>query len=429
METTDSPAYRVAAAVPVSVDAGSIVDWLTLLGAGAVGAGGGFAYRSLRARTVRGLFAQLESMLGGLSTPIISMGSDPYAALSPGKAVILQGRNKEGKTTRLAAAIPLWRQRGPFALQGLYFNGAKGMSVSTFDMWVTTQMFGQASQGGAEVEAALDAHLARQRVRRAVWFLLRQRTPLICRPVPAVVIVDQLEDLLKRFPEETLGWVNQLTNAHVRDQKARVIFVVNSDAAVRTVLALNQGDRWKVVAMAPPDVDSVRGLLDEAYFEKVQRNIGLYKEAKQRGIEEGDVEAFATRMLEFWKEQFHVPYPLLADKSWRAMNAAEFEEALPRAVEHLLRSETQGNGRRKFNEDEVQCFVDVVASLVNGRDKADILSASLEKWEAMLAAQCSAADANRLASRVKRLLGGPAPAPHTVSSPTSQHRREAQGSK
>ena len=389
---------------------GAIPDWLKLVGVGAATLGGGSVLRShFRPKTVRCLYDQVRFIRDTLKDPILPVEVNPYAEATPTQAVIFKGRNKAGKTTRLCTAIPWWRRFGPFATQGIYFNGAKGTAVSTFDMWVTTQMFGQAAQGGAEVEKALDDHASSQRLRNFFGLVLGSRRPAFLHSVPAVVVVDQLEELMKRFPVETLGWVNQLTNAHVRDNKARVIFVVNSDYAVKTIQALNQGDRWKVVPLTPPEPQTVRDLLDEIYFEGVQRNIGLYKEAKQRGVEQEKLAAFANETLDFWEKQFHVPYPLLADKSWRRMDNSTLKATLLRALEEALRSKRHPDGDLVYTDEKVLHFVDVVKSAMEVLDNEQVLAASAKEWEVRLVATSGSAIGEGLAKVVKALLGNPAP--------------------
>ena len=45
-------------------------------------------------------------------------------------------------------------------------------------------------------------------------------------PPSLPLLVDQFEELLKRFPVQALDWANTLTNQHTRDNLARVIFVL-----------------------------------------------------------------------------------------------------------------------------------------------------------------------------------------------------------
>ena len=83
-------------------------------------------------------------------------------------------------------------------------------------------MFGMTTTGGSEIVYGLVQHSESQ-----VFRSVLERVGLPIAPKPAIVLVDQLEELLKRFPVQALDWANTLTNQHTRDNLARVIFVCN----------------------------------------------------------------------------------------------------------------------------------------------------------------------------------------------------------
>jgi hypothetical protein len=58
-------------------------------------------------------------------------------------------------------------------------------------------------------------------------------------PKPAWIIVDQFEELLRKYPDQAIGWADYLADIQARDGLARVFFVGNSDAGARSVLNLN----------------------------------------------------------------------------------------------------------------------------------------------------------------------------------------------
>ena len=183
----------------------------------------GFLYPA--AAPVRNLHQRLKGAGRKLRSPIVKFAMKPYQEITENRALILQGRNQEGKTTLLRETIPRHRRWGPLALEGIYLNGAEGKSVNSFKEWLTTQMFGMTTTGGSE------------------------NLGLPIAPKPAIVLVDQFEELLKRFPVQALDWANALTNKHTRDNLARVIFVCNSNAGSQTLLNLNQGTRFDRVIM------------------------------------------------------------------------------------------------------------------------------------------------------------------------------------
>ena len=191
------------------------------------------------AAPVRNLHQRLKGAGRKLRSPIVKFAMKPYQEITENRALILQGRNQEGKTTLLRETIPRHRRWGPLALEGIYLNGAEGKSVDSFKEWLTTQMFGMTTTGGSEIAYNLQAYKSKQ------WFVgFLENLGLPIAPKPAIVLVDQLEELLKRFPVQALDWANTLTNKHTRDNLARVIFVCNSNAGSQTLLNLNQGTRF-----------------------------------------------------------------------------------------------------------------------------------------------------------------------------------------
>ncbi len=61
------------------------------------------------------------------------------------------------------------------------------------------------------------------------------------------IIVDQFEELIKRFPKESTAFADNLTNNQVRNRLAYVLFVVNSPNGTKSLLNLNQGDGFDVM--------------------------------------------------------------------------------------------------------------------------------------------------------------------------------------
>ena len=343
-------------------------------------------------RTVKPLYNRLESKHATLEEPIIPFTVNPYKQLVKDRALILQGETMTGKTMCLAASIPWYRRHGmpPFIrpVYGLYFNGAEGAATSSFDMWVRTQMFGLATQGGPEVTFALEKHLASQRFRSigTTYFGF----PPFLQPKPAIVIIDHLEDLMRRHPTESLNWVNQLTNTHVRDNKARLIFVVNSEDAVKSIQGLSQQDRWKVVTLGVDNTGP--SPIPADYFTACESNIGLYKRLKRDDVQLSQAEVEARELLRLWREQFHVPYPLLA-ASWRLLSVVELKKQLLSALEKKITPEKHAILERHLEEME----------------KEQILAATQQKWEDHFKEGGMKRGAGELAIDVKTALGNEAP--------------------
>jgi hypothetical protein len=212
------------------------------------------------------------------------------------------------------------------------------------------------------------------------------------QPAPPIVVVDQLEELMKRFPAESLAWINQMTNAHVRDNKMRLILVVNSEDAVKSIQGLNQGTRWKVCTLGK--VDKPPDTIDAKYFADCDSNIGLYKQLKEQEVSDTDVRKKAQKVLGRWRTQFHVPYPLLAAGSWRDLSVVELKKQLLSELEKVISAEK----------------LTILRPHVEKLKKEQILAATQKEWEVrLISIGFVLMDAEPLAVRVKTVLGKAAP--------------------
>jgi hypothetical protein len=381
-------------------------------------AGGTVVYKKVAhtlARPIRRLSPVLRRKISLPSAPVVKIDGNPYAALQD-RALILQGRNKDGKTTLLRTSLPWWRSVGPWAHYGIYLNGEAGRGVDSFEKWQTTQMYGMTTTAGSEINMSLDQYRESQWLRTYLQLL---KFPVA--PKPAIVLVDQFEDLLKRYPAQALDWANVLTNQHVRFGLAQVVFVVNSDACTRTLLNLNQGDRFDVLIMHPASGKVPH--LDEELYEQCRRNIGLYKnvEPKVKAGKVEDVETYALKKLQRWEEDFHIPYPYKYDPSWSdlapppELSPALLKLRLGQGLEQALR-EQKGPGGPTFTKSQVAQRMGIANRCLTDLDKQQILDATAAQWEERLASGgAEQAVAESLAKHIRRLIGNPAPAPATVA--------------
>ena len=357
------------------------------------------------AAPVGNLHQRLKGTGRKLRSPVVKFAIKPYQEITEDRALILQGRNQEGKTTLLRETIPQHRRWGPLALEGIYLNGAKGKGVETFEKWLTTQMFGMTATGGSEIDYNLQAYRSKQ------WFVgFLENLGLPIAPKPAIVLVDQFEELLKRFPVQALDWANTLTNQHARDNLARVILVCNSDAGSQTLLNLNQGTRFDRVIMEQVSGQGVIGL-DKELFQKCSCNIGMYKlvedKMARQELTEEQVEDFIRATFHRWELDFHLPYPVKYDRSWADLvnMKARMEETLEQAL-HAL----EEDGKKVFTEEEIKLQMGFAERILKPLNQQQILDASEELWLERL--ESFGADkpvAEALASQIKGMICSPVP--------------------
>ena len=362
------------------------------------------------ARPIGRLSPLLRKVIELPDAPVVPAKSQPYAALKRDKALILQGRNKDGKTTLLRTSLPWWHRFGPLAHYGLYLNGEQSRGVSSFAEWQTTQLFGRTTTSGSEMAMSFYQYRERQWLRS---FLQLLQLPVA--PKPAIVIVDQFEELLKQYPQQALDWANVLTNQHVRFGLARVIFVVNSDKGTRTLLNLNQGDRFDVLVMTPADGKHVTGL-DEELYQKCSRNIGLYKNVvtKLDAGEIDNVEEYVSKKLKDWEDDFHLPYPVKYDRSWKRLAEKEslplMKQTLGQALEQALLAQKAPDGQPIFTPEKVEKRMEIATRCWEDLDKMQVLDAVEPEWAEMLqGAGAEPAVAKSLAKHIRCLIGNPVP--------------------
>ena len=231
-------------------------------------------------------------------------------------------------------------------------------------------------------------------------------------PKPCYIIVDQYEELLKRFPDDALKWANSLTNTQVREGKGRVIFVVNPHAGAQTLLNLNQGPRFTKLVLEPPSGADV----DMEIFDKCGRNIGLYKlvlaEIERGAVEKGKEETFIRKQIARWEKDFHIPYPYKYDASWFDMDDSESAPKIKSLLESLLRQrllvQKRQDGQPTFTPEEVEEQMEFTTRCWKTLSKMQVLNAMEPEWTKRLLS-VGADEPMALAEHIRCLIGTPVP--------------------
>ena len=197
-----------------------------------------------------------------IKPPIVDYKVNPFNLVVEDKCLIIEGPNKIGKTTLFSRCIPWYRRFGPFTYQGIVLNGAGASYCSTFREWLTNQTAGNLNHASQEISTALISY------RDSQWWRvsLEEYSFGFIRAKRAYVIVDQLEELIKAFPSESLAFVNVLANDHVRNNLAYVFLVVNSSHATKSIINLNQGTRFNSLKI----IETADKLPDEFESENVR---------------------------------------------------------------------------------------------------------------------------------------------------------------
>jgi hypothetical protein len=166
--------------------------------------------------------------------------------------VAFVGERRSGKTTFLANSIlndmfPWWF-RVVCPPRGLFLTGTQ--HCKTIDAWLKSEI--PTTSEAREDPWATVVHLLRKRheeqhVRRFLFSVFRTHWPVLLRPQPAIIVVDQAEHLLRSYRASFLVRLNDEL-LKKGDALFRLVLVVESERAVQ---ALRQMDHPVTTIQAP----------------------------------------------------------------------------------------------------------------------------------------------------------------------------------
>jgi hypothetical protein len=164
--------------------------------------------------------------------------------------------------------------------RGFFLQGNQS-STSTLE-WLRTEIASSSSENPvASLTDLVKNRNEEQRFRGAMFSIFGDILPKILRPQPSLVIIDQAEELICAHRADFLLTVSPLVKlCRDRPSTLQLIFVVNSDAAVQSLDALNGGTLFTLVQCPKPSYDDVVVSFgaDEQFvdiFRKLDSCIGL----------------------------------------------------------------------------------------------------------------------------------------------------------
>ena len=378
---------------------------------------GGAIVLKLKPQSCGNLFKSLQPHKLSLKDPKLPPKFNPFKEIGqqPEFCMIIEGPNKIGKTTLFPLSIPWWRQFGPFAYKGFVLNGAEAAPCEKFSEWRNHQMRGNMAYSGAELPRVLDEFRKKQ------WFRIYISNIFgVWKPKRAYIIVDQFEELVKKFPVEALSFANNLANDQVRNDLAFVFFVVNSKHGTKAILNLNQGQRF-VVKEFTKSADVLNGAAksDADRFEICQHNIGLLKEMEHVNMEELP-EAVRIRMTQ-WKETYHLPFAPNGDQSWSLVDDRKFRVVLLRKVRSDMESryvdDEAGVQARLLTDEKIKESLNILTGVLERLSKVTIRQKSAVEWTVLFESKTpDKSIAEDLTTTVMRVLATPADGSDTVVS-------------
>lgn len=166
------------------------------------------------------------------------------------KSVILKGDNRCGKTIFLCSAVLTdmfpWWYRYFFPPRGLFLTGSKG--PATVDAWLKNQIATTEKEDPwSAVADLLNQRCKEQRIRMFLHTVFKTKLPAFLKPQPAIIVVDQAEELLRAFRAEFLVRIYDLVKEGRDDDLFRLVLIVNTENAVKALELMNGGNMFDVI--------------------------------------------------------------------------------------------------------------------------------------------------------------------------------------
>ena len=166
------------------------------------------------------------------------------------KSVALIGANRSGKTIFLSNAIlndmfPWW-YRYCFPPRGLFLIGSQ--KAANIDAWLKNQIATtEKDDPWAALADLLSQRRQEQRVRLFLFRMFRFSLPVFLLPQPAIIVIDQAEELLRAYRADFLVGLYNLAKEGRDDRLFRLVLVINSDNAVKALELMNGGNMFDVI--------------------------------------------------------------------------------------------------------------------------------------------------------------------------------------
>ncbi len=166
------------------------------------------------------------------------------------KSVALVGDNRSGKTIFLANSIlndlfPWW-YRYVFPPRGLFLTGSQ--ESPTIKDWLKSQISTtEKDNPWSAVADLLSQRRQEQRVRLFLVKVFKTKLPAFLLPQPAIIVVDQAEELLRAYRADFLVGFYNLAKEGRDDDLFRLVLVINTDNAVKALELMNGGNMFDVI--------------------------------------------------------------------------------------------------------------------------------------------------------------------------------------
>ena len=197
------------------------------------------------------------------------------------KSVALVGENRSGKTiflcdTILNSMFPWW-YRYVFPPRGLFLTGSQ--KSETVDAWLQNQIVAtEKDDPWSAIADLLSERRNEQRIRLFLHSCFKNSLPAYLKPQPAIIVVDQAEELLRAYRADFLvGFYNLVKEGRDNDL-FRLVFVINSSNAINALKMLNGGNMFSFIQAPKVSREAVVSQYGEEFakiFDECDSCIGI----------------------------------------------------------------------------------------------------------------------------------------------------------
>eukprot|EP01039_Chlorochromonas_danica_P011534 gene11534-12911_t len=253
-----------------------------VVGLGAVVAGGGLYavkhHQRATSKFFNSLLATSENKLSKIRYSVLPRGQmtvgiekEPIKRLNlrdAFKSVALVGDNRSGKTIFLSNTIlndlfPWW-YRYVFPPRGLFLTGSQ--DSPTIKDWLKSQIATtEKDNPWAAVADLLSQRRQEQRVRLFLVKVFKTTLPSFLLPQPAIIVVDQAEELLRAYRADFLVGFYNLAKEGRDDDLFRLVLVINSENAVKALELMNGGNMFDVITAPKVSREAVEAQYGAAF--------------------------------------------------------------------------------------------------------------------------------------------------------------------
>jgi hypothetical protein len=170
-----------------------------------------------------------------------------------------------------------WWYRYVFPPRELFLTGSQ--KSATIDAWLKNQIATtEKDDPWSAMADLLSQRHQEQRVRLFLMKVFKTKLPAFLKPQPAIIVVDQAEELLRAYRADFLVGFYNLVKESRDTGLLRLVLVINSDNAVKALKLMNGGNMFSIIQAPKVTREAVVGKYGEEFaktFDECDGCIGV----------------------------------------------------------------------------------------------------------------------------------------------------------